>query len=395
MPDLSRRRLLTGSVAIGCSAAASPLLTPVTLASAPGENRLVVIVLRGAMDGLDVVQPLGDAALTGLRPGFDIGEAGGAQDLDGYFALHGEAADLMPLWRAGELSFAHAVSTPYRDKRSHFDGQDLLENGGGDATGTLTEGRDGWLNRMLTLVPGTRSDTAIAVGRSQPLILSGSAPAGSWSPETDLDLSAQAELLLADLYASDPLFASAAETAIALSAGRDVPGGMSPAKAGQAVPLASFAAERLNEEARIAAFSIGGWDSHRRQKTVIRRPLRELTAALLTLKSELGRNWERTTVLAMTEFGRTARENGVAGTDHGTGGAMVMAGGALRGRRVHGDWPGLGEGDLYEDRDLRPTGDIRRYAAWTVRGLFGLERSEIERVVFPGVDLGANPKILS
>ena len=132
---------------IGCSAAASPLLTPISFAAAPFEQRFVVIILRGAMDGVDVVQPYGDRALAGLRPKLGFGEAAGALDLDGMFALHPGLAGLMPLWAAGELGFAHAVSTPYRDKRSHFDGQDLLEAGTAEL-GAAT-GRDGWLNRML------------------------------------------------------------------------------------------------------------------------------------------------------------------------------------------------------------------------------------------------------
>ncbi|MEO0387691.1 MAG: DUF1501 domain-containing protein [Pseudomonadota bacterium] len=391
---MTRRRLLGQTLLAGCSAAASPLLTPVTLASAPGDNRLVVIVLRGGMDGLDVVQPLGDPALTRLRPDFKLGEAGGAADLDGFFALHKAAGDLMPLWSAGELSFVHAVSTPYRGKRSHFDGQDFLENGGGDPDGTLTNGRDGWLNRMLSLVPSSRTDTAIAVGRHAPLILSGDNPVGAWSPEADLDISAQAELLLEQIYAEDPLFANAADTALELSAERDAPD-MSPARAGKAEPLAAFAAERLNRDTRIAAFSIGGWDSHRRQMGVIERPLKELATALTTLKEKLGPNWQRTTVLAMTEFGRTVRQNGALGTDHGTGGAMVIAGGTLRAARVHGTWPGLGERALLNDRDLMPTNDLRRYAGWALRGLYGLSSVDIERVVFPGVDLGLDPKFLA
>ncbi len=393
--SLNRRKLLRNALWLGCSAAASPLVTPVTLAAAPWDQRLVVIVLRGGMDGLDVVQPYGDRELAGLRPEFEIGEAGGASDLDGFFALHNAAADLMPLWQAGELAFAHAVSTPYRDKRSHFDGQDLLENGGNSPDGGLTPGRDGWLNRMLSLVPGTTAETALAVGRETPLLLSGTAPAASWSPDADLDLPPSAQQLLAGIYSNDPLFAEASQLAVALSAGREAPEDMSAARAGRAVSLAGFAAERLRMETRIAAFSIGGWDSHRGQNNGIQRPIRELTRAILTLRDGLGPVWEKTAVLCVTEFGRTVRQNGSRGTDHGTGGAMVMAGGALRGAEVYGRWPGLGSRDLYRDRDLMPTDDLRRYAGWAMRDLFGLEKSDIERVIFPGVDLGGNPRLLA
>ncbi len=389
---MTRRTLLRNSLIVGCSAAASPLITPVTLAAVPGDNRLVVIILRGAMDGLDVVQPYGDPALAGLRSSIKAGEAGGAHDLDGFFSLHKELGDLLPLWDAGELAFAHAVSTPYRNKRSHFDGQDFLENCGMSSDGTLTDNRDGWLNRMLTLVPGATATTAFSVGRQRMMLLNGEAETSSWSPDSDLDLSPTTQQLLGKLYAQDPLFEDAAQVAFELSAKMD--GAMNPAQAARAGALASFAADRLNEETRIAAFSIGGWDTHNNQKTALGRPLRELQAAILTLKERLGSNWDRTTVLAMTEFGRTVRENGSGGTDHGTGGAMFMAGGAVKGGKVHGDWPGLGELDLYQNRDLEPTRDVRAYAAWTLRDMFGMQQAALEDFIFPGLDMGGDPRML-
>ncbi len=393
--EMNRRTLLRNALFLGCSAAANPLITPMTFAATPWDNRLVVIVLRGAMDGLDVVQPYGDSNLAGWRPNLIAGEAAGASDLDGFFSLHSGLEGLKPMWKSGELAFAHAVSTPYRDKRSHFDGQDLLENGGNSPDGGLTPGKDGWLNRVLSLVPGTTTETALAVGRDQPLILEGAARTASWSPESDLDLSPQAELLLNSIYRNDPLFAEANTLALSLSESRDAPEGMTAQKAARAEALAEFAAERLNLESRIAAFSIGGWDSHVRQPQVIRRALGELQTALLTLKAGLGANWNKTVVVCMTEFGRTVRENGNRGTDHGTGGAMVMAGGALRGGKVHGQWPGLAAADLYRERDLMPTDDVRRYAAWAMRDLFSLEKGDLERTVFPGVDLGTDPRLLA
>ena len=133
--------------------------------------------------------------------------------------------------------------------------------------------------------------------------------------------------------------------------------------------MARFAADRLNGETRIATFSISGWDSHARQPQVIDRALQRLSAAILTLRKDLGANWSRTTILAMTEFGRTVRENGSGGTDHGTGGAMLVAGGNIKGGRAIGGWPGLGEGDLYAGRDLMPLRDIRAHAAWVLHDL--------------------------
>ncbi|MEM9010217.1 MAG: DUF1501 domain-containing protein [Pseudomonadota bacterium] len=387
----NRRRFLGGALTLGCSAAAFPLVTPVTVAAAPGENRLVVIILRGAMDGLDVVRPRGEAALAGLRP--TILQQADAIDLDGFFGLHPRLDGLAPLWSRGELAFAHAVATPYRDKRSHFDGQDFLENGGEEPDGSLTRARDGWLNRMLTLVPGAEAETAYAVGRERMLLLDGEAATQSWSPDADLALSPQGRHLLEVIYRGDPLFAAAAATALNLSEQMDASATLRSRR--QAEALATFAADRLSGDARIAAFSIGGWDTHRRQDNAIVRALEELQTALLTLRDGLGPHWSRTMVLAITEFGRTVRENGSAGTDHGTGGALLMAGGAIAGARVHGRWPGLADGDLYNQRDLMPTDDVRRYAGWALRGLFGLSGTDIERTVFPGLDMGSDLGIVA
>lgn len=384
---LTRRSLLGAGTAIACSAAASPFVTPVTFAAVPGENRLVVIVLRGAMDGLDVVRPVSDRAYASLRPTIP-GDAE-PHGLDVMFALHPRLGELMPLWQAGELAFAHAVSTPYRSKRSHFDGQDLLENGGGAANGGLTPSRDGWLNRAIAEMPGATARTAFAVGRDSPLILQGASPSSSWAPNSDPGLTEGAWDLLDILYASDPLFLAASRTAREFAEG-DTGSGGGRARAGA---FARFAAEQLRGETRIAAFSIGGWDTHRNQPGAINRPLGELSAALLTLKRELGPVWGRTAVICITEFGRTVRENGSRGTDHGTGGLAVMAGGALSGARVHGTWPGLGERDLFENRDLMPTDDVRRYAGWFLRDMFGLEASAVEARIFPGLDMGVTPRL--
>ncbi len=406
--DLTRRFLLKSAGVIGCSAAAHPFLSSVTLAAAPGEARLVVIILRGAMDGLDVVQPLSDPAFAGLRPAIGSGPDTGAQDLDGFYALHPGLAGLMPLWRAGELGFVHAVSTPYRDKRSHFDGQDLLEAGTGFDLGTGSV-RDGWLNRMLQAVPGVTAETAFAIGRDEMLVLKGPARFTAWSPTSALSLTPQSRLLLEQVYHDDPLFRDAALPAMDLAeelANPEEQAMMAETEAAVMAelklsdpkakpdPVAGFAVNRLNEDTRIAAFSLSGWDTHRDQAGGLKQSLGALQRTILTLKTGLGANWGRTTVVAMTEFGRTARENGSRGTDHGTGGAMLLAGGALRGGRVLGRWPGLAEADLYAGRDLMPTSDVRAHAAWVMRGLFGLERSVLEGAIFPGLDMGADQRLL-
>lgn len=403
----SRRRFLVNTLALGCSAAASPLVTPVTFAAAPWDARLVVIILRGGMDGLDVVRPVGDRGYLAARPDFN---PKGQLDLNGFYTLHPALAGLRPMWQAGELSFAHATSTPYRDKRSHFDGQDLLEAGVVDFSGGRSDST-GWLNRMMTLIPGVTGETAFAVGQEELILLSGDAPHSSWAPGRSLLMSPQGQLLLQKIYEQDPLFHASAETAIELSSekltqfaaaddNRDMADMMaqnvrSAKLADRAKALARFSAKRLNEETRLVGFSIGGWDTHRNQARPLNQALGQLEAALLTLKADLGANWQKTAVLCMTEFGRTVRLNGSAGSDHGTGGAMIMAGGAIKGGQIMGDWPGLAEADLYDRRDLMPTSDVRGFAARAMQGLFGLGQSDLERVVFPSLDMADVPQFIA
>ena len=397
---MNRRFFLRGTALLGCSAAAHPFLSTVTLASANGgqplgDQRLVVIILRGAMDGLDVVQPMGDPLFADYRP--TLGVNSGATDLDGYFALHARLGALMPLWQAGELAFAHAVSTPYRDKRSHFDGQDMLEAG----TGTdvpLGATRDGWMNRLLQSVPGLTAETAYAVGREAMPLLAGAAPFRGWTPDTELQMSSQNRLLLDAIYHDDPLFRDASDAAMDMVGltkdGNGNSKSKDPADLQEVDTLVDFAAARLREDTRIAAFSQNGWDTHKGQAAGIGRSLTRLERTILRLKDQLGDVWANTTVLAMTEFGRTARENGTKGTDHGTGGVMVMAGGAVRGGKVYGRWPGLADADLYDQRDLMPTSDVRAYAAWAMAEAYGVDRTTLERAIFPGLDMGSNPKFM-
>lgn len=383
---LSRRAFL-----IGCSVAASPLRTPITFAAAGGDNRLVVIVLRGAMDGLDVVRPLGDPAYMGLRPNL-AADATQSHDLDGFFALHPAAAPLMPLWSGGELAFAHAVATPYRQGRSHFVGQDALENGTGGETGQMTPGHDGWLNRALSVIRGADDRTAVSVGQQRLLLLEGQQKTEHYFPVSESALSAQGLALLTAVNSADPLFAEPFAGSQTLAVDRM---DEAPTKPNDSyTELGRYVAEQLTSKSRIASLSLGGWDSHNSQPRIMAQQIAALSDMVLAMKVGLGAHWGTTLVLAMTEFGRTARENGTMGTDHGTGGLMIAAGGALRGKRVMADWPGLSESNLLGDRDLMPTRDVRAYAAWALRSLYGVQASAIEATVFPGLDLGADPQLL-
>ena len=383
---LQRRQFLLRSGALGCSLAASPFVTPVSFAQAPWDMRLVVIILRGGMDGLDVVRPVGDPAFAALRPKLNTTEP---LPLDGYFAMHPALAPLMPLWRAEQLGFVHAVSTPYRNKRSHFDGQDLLEAG----TASLQDGaRDGWLNRLLQNTPGVGSQTAYAIGYNDLKVLDGAAEVANWTPDADVRLSTQARRLAELVMEDDPAMHAALAEAFDLSDGftAERSGG---GRAHQQV--AQFAAQRLRADARIAAFSLNGWDTHRNQGRSLPRVLDRLSQTVLTLKDKLGADiWGKTAVVAMTEFGRTARENGTSGTDHGTAGLMMLSGGAIRGGKIYGTWPGVDEAALYDRRDLMPTGDVRAPAAWLMRAMTGGGRSVLEGDVFPGLELGEDPGLL-
>lgn len=374
-----------GFLASACCLAAAPLFTPLSVAAMPGDNRFVAIILRGAMDGLDLVQPVGDKAFAGLRPKLVEASAPKLIPLDGFFGLHPAAAPLLPLWKADELAFVHAVSTPYRDIRSHFDGQDILESGAmkGEAKST------GWLNRTLSLTG--RAVKAIDVSSAQELILSGPNPAEVWSPRSDVALGNDELMFLAKLYERDPDFSGALKQALDIDSFTDALYAEKK-RNGDVAHVARMAGAMLAEEYRIASFSITGWDTHVQQDQEFSSAVKDLSTAILSLREAMGpKVWSKTAVVAMTEFGRTVRENANDGTDHGTGGCALIAGGAIRGGKVYGRWPGLGEGDLLDDRDLNPTGDVRAVAAALLGHQFGLKSSALTDTVFPGLDLSGRP----
>jgi uncharacterized protein (DUF1501 family) len=354
------------------------LMPRLTLAAVPGsERRLVFVFLRGGMDGLAAVPAHGDPQFAARRG--DL--AAEHLRLDATFGLSAYLAEMHKLYGAGELAVLHAVATPYRE-RSHFDGQNLLENGT-----ARPFGRDsGWLNAALGA--GGRVG-GVALGQSIPLVLRGPAHVGSWSPSRlpvpDADLLAR----LAELYRGDallePSFAAARKAQAMMEGGGSAGmGGAQP----PVVALARAAGEMLGKDSgpRVASLDFGGWDSHINQVgeySALTRNLRLLDRSVAALKEALGPAWRHTAVLIVTEFGRTVAPNGSRGTDHGTGGAALVAGGAVRGGRVIADWPGLAERDLHEGRDLRPTLDLRSLFKAALAAQLGVSEARLETEVFP------------
>lgn len=383
---LSRR----GFLASACCLAAAAIFTPVTFAAMPGNNRFVTIVLRGAMDGLDLVQPYGDADFAALRPTLALTPDEGLIDLDGHFGLNPAAADLMPLWKAKELAFVHAVSTPYRDQRSHFDGQDMLESGGEH----VAEEKTGWLNRALAVIPRSDARKAIDVNTSTELILTGPNNVDVWASDSNLGPAKDEMQFLMRLYAGDPAFAKAMDEAMRANSASMIsePSGQRGEKI---TDVAALAGNMLKGDYRIASFSITGWDTHVGQLGQFKRPVQDLAQAITTLKATMGADlWAKTVVLAMTEFGRTVRENGSGGTDHGTGGCTVLAGGAIDGGRILGRWPGLADGALLDDRDLMPTADVRELAAAMLYRQFDVSADDLTGKIFPGLSFDKGSQFL-
>lgn len=342
--------------------------TRAAFAQLPGERRFVVVLLRGALDGLFAVQPYGDPAFAELRGPLALpepGREGGLLDLGGQFGLHPGLPELHAMYRAGEAMALHAVAGPYRI-RSHFEAQDLLEGGAPDR---LTSG---WLNRALQALPKQGdARTGLAIGTGVPLLLRGPAPVGSYAPP-GLDRPAP-ELMhrLAALHRGDPRTAPVFEEGMRARGFAESALGMPTREPDRAAfPRLAAAAGRLlaaSNGPRVAALELGGWDTHVQQANRINGPLRALDSGLAELKAALGEHWARTAVLVVTEFGRTARVNGSFGTDHGTGGVAFLLGGAVAGGLVRTDWPGLGPDKLHENRDLLPTVDLRSVAKGLLR----------------------------
>jgi uncharacterized protein (DUF1501 family) len=368
---------LTSAWALGRSSLA--------FADAPTDKRFVVVILRGALDGLAAVVPYGDRNLAGWRAGLvpgPVGSPGGMRDLGGFFGLNPALGGLHDMYLAREMLPVHAVAGPYRS-RSHFDAQDYLESG---ADHRMTSG---WLNRVVGAFDAAapRQDEALAVAVSIPLLLRGPATVANWAPETYQTLPPDLYARIAALNAADPLTGPLvregyAERGFARSALGDE--GMD-AHANSFATLAAAAGRMMAapDGPRIVALEAGGWDTHAQQVARLAPPLRYLDEGLVAMKQGLGPAWSSTAVLVMTEFGRTVRMNGTAGTDHGTATVAFVLGGAVAGGRVAGTWPGLGQSHLLDNRDLAPTTDLRAVASGMLENHLGLPQSAMAGI-FPG-----------
>ncbi len=368
------------------------------LALAEGRDpRLLVIVLRGALDGLAAVAPVGDPDWVKLRGdrALTLNDKTPALPLDSFFALNAAMPNLHRLYRAGAATVVHATATSYRE-RSHFDGQDVLESGLGKPGAIDT----GWLNRALvSLQPVGRTDRrdAFAVGPIAPLVVRGPAPVLSWTPPRLPPASDDTLMRLLDLYRhTDPALARVLEermglAAIARAGGMDA---QQPRAAGilqvraYFSELAGTAAKFLARPngPRIGALAFDGWDTHANEGAQggrLATLLGSLDGAIAAIETEMKEAWRETVVAVITEFGRTARINGTEGTDHGTATIALLAGGALKGGRVIADWPGLKPASLHEGRDLKPTTDLRAVLKGLLKDHLRVDENVLASKVFP------------
>ncbi|MFA5964007.1 MAG: DUF1501 domain-containing protein [Sphingomonas sp.] len=367
------RRHFVGAASIGGLAA---LLAPgIAFAKAETDKRFVFVIQRGAADGLGTIAPVGDPAFVGQRGDLAIDFAAAAR-LDAMFAIHPSLANIGALYRDRQALFAHAVASPYRD-RSHFDGQNVLETGGLDAY----QVKDGWLNRMLSLLPSSKAK-AIAVSATVPMALRGPHEVSSYAPSSLPQASDDLLQRVTMLYQGDSQLHALWSEALGTKA---LASDMAAGNQQNAAATGALAAKLLvpADGARIAMIETGGWDTHAGQRGRLSAQLRNLDTLVGALKTGLGPVWNDTMVLVATEFGRTVAVNGTGGTDHGTGSATMLLGGGVRGGRVLADWPGLGQAALFEGRDLKPTTQLDAFIGGATAAHFSLDPARAMAKLFP------------
>jgi len=376
---ITRRIFLRNSALtiVGTAAVPAFLRRAAAGAMSPGSRtkRLVVIFQRGAADGLNIVVPHGEQAYYAMRPSINIPRTS-VLDLDGFFGLHPSMLAFQPIWKQKHLAIVHAAGSP-DPTRSHFDAQDFMESG----TPGLKATEDGWLNRTLHSLPSSDAAfRAVAMGPALPRILSGSEPAVAINNLNDFGIGggnakpSPVQNSFEAMYAGSVdavLHGSAQETFAAVKMLKSANPAQYTPSAGANYPRGRFGDSlkqlaqliKANLGVQVAFADIGGWDHHVNEGSTegqIANVLRDFSQSLAALWADLGDLAEDTVIVTMSEFGRTVRENGNRGTDHGHANVMFILGGPVRGGRVYGGWPGLDPSQLYEGRDLALTTDFRR-----------------------------------
>ena len=378
----TRRGLLT---AVGAGITLSYLAGGEAFGQGAGASRkkLVVIICRGAMDGLSVSPPVGDPGYAALRGGLAL-KPEAVLKVDSTFGLHPKLTATYALMQQGQARIAPAVAIPERI-RSHFEAQDLLESGGARLYGATT----GWLNRTLATVQTQRPIKALSIGPQEPLILRGPVQADSWSPGGKVGVStSRIATQLQELYKTDALLGPALSAGLATEKQADALSGGSPLGGRDVKAFAETAAKFLTADGgpSIAVLNVDGFDTHANQGAengLLATRLQLLDQVIDGLHRGLGPAWSDTVVVVATEFGRTARVNGTGGTDHGTASTLILAGGALKPGGMVGDWPTLQEAKLFENRDLAPTLDIRSVFKGVLQDHLGVDRRALDSRVFP------------
>jgi uncharacterized protein (DUF1501 family) len=379
MPDMrvDRRKFLV----LAGSTLALPLLGGGVAVAGPQAPRLVIVNLRGGLDGLGAIAPYGDPLYRQTRGTLALPEPGapsGLHDLDGFFGLHPSLAHGRACYNRGELLPAIGVASPYRN-RSHFDAQDVLANGT-----SAPAGRTGWLNRALPSMGGDEA-SAISVGALVPLLLRGPAPVSSWVPAADEEPQPHFLATIDGLYEADPDLGPLWQESRRASMNADQASG-SRGFEGTCATAAALLDAPVGP--RVVSLELSGWDTHSAQGSVSGRlanRLALLDKGLARLHADMSpETWSRTVILVVSEFGRTVRINGTGGTDHGTAGACLLLGGAVNGGTVLHDWRGLQENALYDGRDLYPSTDIRSIFKAVLRDHMKIGEGVIESDIFPG-----------
>ncbi|MCB9975178.1 MAG: DUF1501 domain-containing protein [Rhodospirillales bacterium] len=380
--EISRRNFLKGSLC-ACIAPAFLMGYPgLSFADVPTDKRLVLVFLRGGLDSLSAVVPYADPGYRLVRGKLAVSQKD-LLDADGFFAFHNKMKPLHELYQKKELAVIHAVATPYRE-RSHFDAQDLLENGTAKPNGTDS----GWLNRAIQVMGGRSGESALglSVGPSRQAVLRGDASVTSWSPSYLRDVNEDLISRIARMYEHDELLHRNLGIAQENMGIADTKG-----KVGRGdrafIPAMEAAAKFLvrQDGPRIAVVDLGGWDTHVNQNGRLSNLLGILSEGITKFRLKTPDDiWNKTIVYVVSEFGRTVRPNGSNGTDHGTAGMSMVIGGRIQGGRVISQWPGLSENKLFQRRDLMPTTDLRAVSKTLLGVHFGLSPGAIGRDILPG-----------